>query len=270
MVQVQSTWFPLVDRNPQTFVDIYNAKESDFQKATQRVYHSPRDAVAPRSAGTSAVKPRRSERSSTACAGPILDAFAVGSVRKRGQAPGPRSPCPATVGPSRAVSQSPFSGPVRNPSVNRSRTDLRGRMPTVTTSVRAWFGRDEGPPTSGVSPIRPVCVFTRHPPPATRGRDERPPTSGVSPIRRGGRSERAVTAINQGSYSPPLPQRSSPRSRPVDRHGIVDGVIHRTTGVVTAKLMHTHSSNRLISFNSPEATDDRPARKKSPGPSRRT
>ncbi len=40
MVQVQSTWFPLVDRNPQTFVDIYRAKASDFQKATQRVYHS--------------------------------------------------------------------------------------------------------------------------------------------------------------------------------------------------------------------------------------
>ncbi len=40
MVQVQSSWFPLVDRNPQTFVDIYSAKESDFQKATQRVYHS--------------------------------------------------------------------------------------------------------------------------------------------------------------------------------------------------------------------------------------
>lgn len=41
MVQVQSSWFPLVDRNPQTFVDIYAAKESDFQKATQRVYRSP-------------------------------------------------------------------------------------------------------------------------------------------------------------------------------------------------------------------------------------
>ncbi len=41
MVQVQSTWFPMIDRNPQTFVDIYHAKESDFQKATQRVYHSP-------------------------------------------------------------------------------------------------------------------------------------------------------------------------------------------------------------------------------------
>jgi putative CocE/NonD family hydrolase len=37
MVQVQSTWFPLVDRNPQKFVDIYNAAEADFQKATHRV-----------------------------------------------------------------------------------------------------------------------------------------------------------------------------------------------------------------------------------------
>jgi len=42
MVQVQSSWFPLVDRNPQTFVDIANAKESDFKKATQRVYRSPK------------------------------------------------------------------------------------------------------------------------------------------------------------------------------------------------------------------------------------
>jgi putative CocE/NonD family hydrolase len=40
MVQVQSSWFPLVDRNPQTFVDIYAAKPEDFQKATQRVYRS--------------------------------------------------------------------------------------------------------------------------------------------------------------------------------------------------------------------------------------
>ncbi|MCU1257234.1 MAG: peptidase [Bryobacterales bacterium] len=40
MVQVQSTWFPLVDLNPQKFVDIYNAKATDFQKATQRIYHS--------------------------------------------------------------------------------------------------------------------------------------------------------------------------------------------------------------------------------------
>jgi len=40
MVHVQSSWFPLVDRNPQTFVDIYNAVESDFHSATQRVYHT--------------------------------------------------------------------------------------------------------------------------------------------------------------------------------------------------------------------------------------
>ena len=40
MVQVQSTWFPLVDRNPQTFCDIYHAREEDFQKATERVYHT--------------------------------------------------------------------------------------------------------------------------------------------------------------------------------------------------------------------------------------
>jgi len=40
MVQVQSSWFPLVDRNPQKFVDIPKAKPEDFQKATQRVYRS--------------------------------------------------------------------------------------------------------------------------------------------------------------------------------------------------------------------------------------
>jgi putative CocE/NonD family hydrolase len=41
MVQVQSTWFPLVDRNPQTYVDIYHAKASDFQKSTIQIHHSP-------------------------------------------------------------------------------------------------------------------------------------------------------------------------------------------------------------------------------------
>ena len=40
MVQVQSSWFPLVDRNPQQFVDIYHAKASDFIKETINVYHS--------------------------------------------------------------------------------------------------------------------------------------------------------------------------------------------------------------------------------------
>jgi predicted acyl esterase len=42
MIQIQSSWFPLVDRNPQQFVDIYKAKEEDFKKATQRVYRSKR------------------------------------------------------------------------------------------------------------------------------------------------------------------------------------------------------------------------------------
>lgn len=40
MIQVQSTWFPLIDRNPQTFVDIYKAEKADFRKATQRIYRS--------------------------------------------------------------------------------------------------------------------------------------------------------------------------------------------------------------------------------------
>ncbi|KEQ31414.1 X-Pro dipeptidyl-peptidase [Pedobacter antarcticus 4BY] len=38
MVQVQSSWFPLVDRNPQKFVNIYKADERDFQKATIRIH----------------------------------------------------------------------------------------------------------------------------------------------------------------------------------------------------------------------------------------
>lgn len=40
MVQVQSSWFPLTDRNPQTFTDIPSAKPEDFKTATERVYHS--------------------------------------------------------------------------------------------------------------------------------------------------------------------------------------------------------------------------------------
>jgi predicted acyl esterase len=40
MVQIQSSWFPLTDRNPQTFLNIPDAKPSDFVKATERVYHS--------------------------------------------------------------------------------------------------------------------------------------------------------------------------------------------------------------------------------------
>jgi putative CocE/NonD family hydrolase len=45
MVQVQSSWFPLYDRNPQTFVpNIFWAKAADYRKATQRVYHAPGQA----------------------------------------------------------------------------------------------------------------------------------------------------------------------------------------------------------------------------------
>jgi len=45
MVQVQSTWFPLFDRNPQRYVDnIFEADEEDFIKATHRVYHTPEQA----------------------------------------------------------------------------------------------------------------------------------------------------------------------------------------------------------------------------------
>jgi uncharacterized protein len=42
MIQVQSSWFPMIDRNPQTFVpNIFEARESDFIKATQTIYFSP-------------------------------------------------------------------------------------------------------------------------------------------------------------------------------------------------------------------------------------
>jgi predicted acyl esterase len=41
MVQIQSSWFPLYERNPQTFVpNIFFAKSADYVKATQRVFHS--------------------------------------------------------------------------------------------------------------------------------------------------------------------------------------------------------------------------------------
>jgi predicted acyl esterase len=45
MVQIQSSWFPLYDRNPQSFVpNIFWAKPGDFRRATQRVYHAPDQA----------------------------------------------------------------------------------------------------------------------------------------------------------------------------------------------------------------------------------
>ena len=46
MVQIQSSWFPLYDRNPQTFVpNIFWAKPADYRKATQRIYHAPGQAT---------------------------------------------------------------------------------------------------------------------------------------------------------------------------------------------------------------------------------
>ncbi len=45
MVQIQSSWFPLIDRNPQTFCDIPTARESDFRKATERVYRGGPDGT---------------------------------------------------------------------------------------------------------------------------------------------------------------------------------------------------------------------------------
>jgi hypothetical protein len=45
MVQVQSTWFPVIDRNPQKFVpNIFKASERDYQQATQRIYRSRQSA----------------------------------------------------------------------------------------------------------------------------------------------------------------------------------------------------------------------------------
>src|SRR5689334_4433108 len=42
MIQIQSSWFPLYDRNPQTFVpNIFWAKPEDYKKAMQRIYHAP-------------------------------------------------------------------------------------------------------------------------------------------------------------------------------------------------------------------------------------
>jgi hypothetical protein len=44
MIQVQSSWFPLVDRNPQKFMRIPDAIETDFQKATIKIYHNESNA----------------------------------------------------------------------------------------------------------------------------------------------------------------------------------------------------------------------------------
>jgi putative CocE/NonD family hydrolase len=47
MIQIQSTWFPLVDRNPQQFVDIYHCKDEDFIKSTIRIYNNQSKIILP-------------------------------------------------------------------------------------------------------------------------------------------------------------------------------------------------------------------------------
>jgi putative CocE/NonD family hydrolase len=47
MVQIQSSWFPLADRNPQQFIDIYHAKDSDFIKETINIYHNQSKIILP-------------------------------------------------------------------------------------------------------------------------------------------------------------------------------------------------------------------------------
>jgi predicted acyl esterase len=44
MVQVQSSWFPVIDRNPGTFTDIYHARPTDYRKTMQRILRSPAQA----------------------------------------------------------------------------------------------------------------------------------------------------------------------------------------------------------------------------------
>jgi predicted acyl esterase len=47
MIQIQSSWFPLTDRNPQQFVDINKAKDADFVKETINVYHNSSKIILP-------------------------------------------------------------------------------------------------------------------------------------------------------------------------------------------------------------------------------
>lgn len=46
MIQIQSSWFPLSDRNPQKFTDIYTCNDSDFQKSSIRIYRDSLQASA--------------------------------------------------------------------------------------------------------------------------------------------------------------------------------------------------------------------------------
>lgn len=47
MIQIQSSWFPLADRNPQKYTDIYHAKQEDFQKATIKVFNNQSKIILP-------------------------------------------------------------------------------------------------------------------------------------------------------------------------------------------------------------------------------
>ena len=47
MIQIQSSWFPLADRNPQKFTDIYHAAAEDFQKATIKIFNNQSKIVLP-------------------------------------------------------------------------------------------------------------------------------------------------------------------------------------------------------------------------------
>jgi predicted acyl esterase len=47
MIQIQSSWFPLVDRNPQKFVDIYHAQPGDFQKSTIKIFNNQSKIILP-------------------------------------------------------------------------------------------------------------------------------------------------------------------------------------------------------------------------------
>ena len=44
MIQIQSSWFPIADRNPQQFVDIYHCDEKDFVKSDIKIYHDKQNA----------------------------------------------------------------------------------------------------------------------------------------------------------------------------------------------------------------------------------
>ena len=99
MIQVQSSWFPLVDLNPQKFVDIYTAQPGDFQKATERVYRSrtapshvdvwvlPKQAAAPSNSSQPEVGPRQNQ---LALCFHVVPRNSFGIIAFGSTSPGPR------------------------------------------------------------------------------------------------------------------------------------------------------------------------------------